>query len=60
MHMHNKEKGVDSFAMMWTDDAECRAVATLATKLIEGLEGPSSAMLAATLAGQISIFSITI
>eukprot|EP00425_Heterocapsa_triquetra_P003347 CAMPEP_0195059998 /NCGR_PEP_ID=MMETSP0448-20130528/7362_1 /TAXON_ID=66468 /ORGANISM="Heterocapsa triquestra, Strain CCMP 448" /LENGTH=1085 /DNA_ID=CAMNT_0040090345 /DNA_START=94 /DNA_END=3351 /DNA_ORIENTATION=+ len=47
-----KEKTVDSFAMMWTDDAELRGVASLAARLMDGLEGPSALPLAATLAGQ--------
>jgi len=47
-----KERSVDSFAMMWTDDKELRSVATLAMRLFDGLEGPAALQLAATFAGQ--------
>eukprot|EP00440_Ansanella_granifera_P005804 gb/GFBE01006295.1/.p1 GENE.gb/GFBE01006295.1/~~gb/GFBE01006295.1/.p1 ORF type:complete len:1064 (+),score=307.55 gb/GFBE01006295.1/:1-3192(+) len=47
-----KEKTVDSFAMMWTDDAELRGVASLAIRLMDGLEGPSAMAFAATFTGQ--------
>eukprot|EP00930_Biecheleria_cincta_P042229 TRINITY_DN29049_c0_g1_i1.p1 TRINITY_DN29049_c0_g1~~TRINITY_DN29049_c0_g1_i1.p1 ORF type:complete len:1092 (+),score=220.44 TRINITY_DN29049_c0_g1_i1:77-3277(+) len=47
-----KEKSVDSFAMMWTDDAELRGVASLAIRLMDGLEGPSAMLFAATFTGQ--------
>lgn len=48
-----KERQVDSFAMMWTEDAELRGVASLATRLMDGLEGPTALQLAGTFAGQI-------
>jgi len=48
-----KEKSVDSFAMMWTDDAELRGIASLASRLMDGLEGPSAVHFAATFTGQI-------
>lgn len=48
-----KEKSVDSFAQMWTDDAELRGVAALAARLYDGLEGPSSLHFAATVTGQL-------
>jgi len=44
---------VDSFAHMWTDDAELRGVATLAMRLFDGLEGPTALHFAATVTGQI-------
>lgn len=47
-----KEKTVDSFAMMWTDDAELRGVASLAARLFDGLEGPSALHFAATFTSQ--------
>jgi len=47
-----KEKTVDSFAMMWTDDAEMRGVSSLAIRLMDGLEGPSAMAFAATFTGQ--------
>jgi len=54
LHTHvQKERQVDSFAMMWTDDAELRGVTTLAMRLMDGLEGPAALSLAATFAGQI-------
>jgi len=48
-----KEKSVDSFANMWTDDAELRGVATLAIRLFDGLEGPSALHFAASAVSQI-------
>lgn len=48
-----KEKSVDSFANMWTDDAELRGVATLAIRLFDGLEGPSALHFAASVTSQI-------
>jgi hypothetical protein len=48
-----KEKSVDSFANMWTDDAELRGVASLAIRLFDGLEGPTAAQYAATVTSQI-------
>jgi len=50
-----KEKSVDSFAMMWSDDAEIRGIASLATRLMDGLEGPSAMHFAATFAGQLML-----
>jgi len=47
-----KEKTVDSFSLMWTDDAELRGVASLAIRLMDGLEGPSALTFAATFVGQ--------
>mmetsp|Transcript_92645 Transcript_92645/g.198599 ORF Transcript_92645/g.198599 Transcript_92645/m.198599 type:complete len:1057 (+) Transcript_92645:92-3262(+) len=47
-----KEKTVDSFAMMWTDDAELRGVASLAARLMDGLEGNCALHFAATFVGQ--------
>jgi len=47
-----KEKSVDSFSLMWTDDAELRGVASLAIRLMDGLEGPSALPFAATFVGQ--------
>lgn len=47
-----KEKSVDSFSMMWTDDAELRGVAALAIRLMDSLEGPSAMQFAATFTGQ--------
>lgn len=48
-----KEKSTDSFASMWTDDAELRGVASLAIRLFDGLEGPSAVYFAATVSSQI-------
>mmetsp|Transcript_22743 Transcript_22743/g.43695 ORF Transcript_22743/g.43695 Transcript_22743/m.43695 type:complete len:1094 (-) Transcript_22743:125-3406(-) len=48
-----KEKSVDSFAQMWTDDAELRGVAALAARLYDGLEGPSALHFASTVTGQL-------
>lgn len=48
-----KDKTADSFAIMWTDDAELRAVSSLASKLMDALEGPSAPYFAATLAGRL-------
>jgi hypothetical protein len=48
-----KQKSVDSFAHMWTDDAELRGVATLAIRLFDGLEGTSALHFATTVTGQI-------
>lgn len=48
-----KESSVDSFAMMWTDDAELRGVASLAARLMDGLEGPAALQFAATFMGQL-------
>eukprot|EP00931_Biecheleriopsis_adriatica_P045930 TRINITY_DN2632_c0_g1_i2.p1 TRINITY_DN2632_c0_g1~~TRINITY_DN2632_c0_g1_i2.p1 ORF type:complete len:1067 (-),score=265.69 TRINITY_DN2632_c0_g1_i2:166-3366(-) len=50
-----KEKTVDSFAMMWTDDAELRGVASLAIRLMDALEGPSAMSFAATFCGQMML-----
>jgi len=47
-----KEKTIDSFSLMWTDDAELRGVASLAIRLMDGLEGPSALPFAATFVGQ--------
>eukprot|EP00933_Yihiella_yeosuensis_P081880 TRINITY_DN95585_c0_g1_i1.p1 TRINITY_DN95585_c0_g1~~TRINITY_DN95585_c0_g1_i1.p1 ORF type:complete len:1064 (-),score=231.26 TRINITY_DN95585_c0_g1_i1:52-3243(-) len=47
-----KEKSIDSFGMMWTDDAELRGVASLSVRLMDGLEGPSAMLFAATFTGQ--------
>lgn len=43
---------MDSFSLMWTDDAELRGVASLAIRLMDGLEGPSALPFAATFVGQ--------
>ncbi|CAE8689615.1 unnamed protein product, partial [Polarella glacialis] len=50
-----KEKSVDSFSQMWTDDAELRGVASLAIRLMDGLEGPSSMLFSATFVGQMML-----
>jgi len=47
-----KEKTVDSFSLLWSDDAELRGVANLAIRLMDGLEGPSALTFAATFVGQ--------
>jgi tetratricopeptide (TPR) repeat protein len=48
-----KEKSIDSFASMWTDDAELRGVASLCIRLFDGVEGPSALHFASTVSGQI-------
>lgn len=48
-----KEKSVDSFANMWSDDAELRGVATLVIRLFDGLEGPSALHFSASVVSQI-------
>jgi len=48
-----REMSVDSFANMWTDDAELRGVASLATRLFDGLEGPDAMHFATTVTSQI-------
>jgi len=48
-----KEKSVDSFAQMWTDDAELRGVTSLASRVMDSLDGPSCAHFAAAFGGQI-------
>lgn len=48
-----KAKTADSFAMMWTDDAELRGVSSLTARLMDALEGPSAVHFAATFSGQI-------
>lgn len=48
-----REKSVDSFAMMWTDDAELRGVASVAARIMDGLEGPQGGPMAATVVGQL-------
>mmetsp|Transcript_17331 Transcript_17331/g.40387 ORF Transcript_17331/g.40387 Transcript_17331/m.40387 type:complete len:1088 (-) Transcript_17331:190-3453(-) len=50
-----KEKSVDSFAMMWTDDAELRSVSSLAHRLMDGLEGPSAVQLASTVVSHLMV-----
>lgn len=47
-----KEKTVDSFAHMWTDDAELRGVASLVIRIMDGLEGPSAMLFATTFTAQ--------
>mmetsp|Transcript_89113 Transcript_89113/g.195211 ORF Transcript_89113/g.195211 Transcript_89113/m.195211 type:complete len:1031 (+) Transcript_89113:136-3228(+) len=48
-----KQKTIDSFGMMWTDDAEIRGIASLSARLMDGLEGPSAVHFAATFTAQI-------
>jgi len=50
-----KEKTVNSFAMMWTDDAELRGVASLASRMVDSLEGANALEFAATCAGQMML-----
>jgi hypothetical protein len=48
-----KEKTIDSFQMMWSEDAELRGVAMLAGRVMDALDGPGCAQFAATSAAQI-------
>merc|ERR1719272_1897557 len=48
-----KEKSLDSFGHMWTEDAEMRGVANLAIRLFDGLEGQQAMHFAATVSTEI-------
>jgi len=48
----NRGVAVSSFATVWSEDGEIRAVSSLAARLMDGLEGPAAAQAAATCVGQ--------
>mmetsp|Transcript_70371 Transcript_70371/g.139580 ORF Transcript_70371/g.139580 Transcript_70371/m.139580 type:complete len:1060 (-) Transcript_70371:244-3423(-) len=47
-----KEEWQDSFATMWTDDAELRGISSVARRVLSSLDGPTAPHFAATYVGQ--------